>query len=413
VTDRLPLQTLVDQVLATRVQQQYAETTVTAYRRFYQRLVRYAEAQGAPPYTDTLGDQFLTTLGIAPAADAGSGTLPPWTPSHRYLAVLSDYQRHGTLVRRRAVRPSAGLPEPYQALWAAFGADCDHRGYAPKAGRTRQSRIRFFLGYCAAQGLTVDALTPEHLSRYTATLLAYHPKTVAVMLSTLRLFLRFCHRAGYHPQDLSAAVPRMRVDRYTRVPRAWPADAVARILGVVDRANPTGKRDDAMLLLAARLGLRIGDIATLTLAALHWETKTMTWTQQKTGRSMTYPLLDDVGWALIDYLQHGRPPTPSPVVFVRHRAPFEPFGPASNLHALVMRYARRAGIPIPTGPHGFHALRHRLASTLLDHDTPLPVIAAILGHASTQSTQAYLQIDEARLAQCPLNPEEVWADDPA
>lgn len=124
---------------------------------------------------------------------------------------------------------------------------------------------------------------------------------------------------------------------------------------------------------------------------------------------MTYPLLDDIGWALIDYLQHGRPQTASPFVFVRHGAPFEQFGKHANLHHIITTYTRRAGIPVPRGPHGMHSLRHTLASALLEQHTPLPVIADILGHLSTQSTQVYLHVDLGALRRCALDPEEVFA----
>ena len=125
--------------------------------------------------------------------------------------------------------------------------------------------------------------------------------------------------------------------------------------------------------------MRVGDITALPLSALHWNTRTIAGVQQKTGRAVQQPIWEDVGWAIMDYLKHGRPPTASPVLFVRHQAPFEPFQRSTNLHNLITKYTRRAGIAGPTGRHGMHALRHTLARTLLEHETPLPVIADILG----------------------------------
>lgn len=156
-------------------------------------------------------------------------------------------------------------------------------------------RIRMFLAFLAAEYVTPDTLTARHVSRYVATLMNYQPKTVLAILTSLRTFLRFLHDAGFHAQDLSSSVPRVRSGLYERLPSIWPADAVQRLLSAVDRCNPTGKRDYAILLLAARLGMRVGDIKALTLSALHWEAKTIAWVQQKTGRAIKYPLLDDVG----------------------------------------------------------------------------------------------------------------------
>lgn len=182
-----------------------------------------------------------------------------------------------------------------------------------------------------------------------------------------------------------------------------------RVLAAVDRGNPTGQRDYAILLLAARLGMRVGDIQALPLTALHGDTQTIEWVQQKTGRPMCLPLRADIGWALIDSLQHGRPATPVPEIFVRHRAPFEAFGLHAHRHTLVAKYTRRAEMPVPRGSHGLHALRHGLASTLREAETPLPVIAEILGHVSTHSTQVYLPVDDEALRRGALDPEEVFA----
>lgn len=410
MTEMAPVDRLVAQVLAELERRRYASRTQSLYRQFYQRFLRYAAARGIREYSVEVGRQFFEVTYQCRYADLTPPIPARLAPPLRYLASLADFQLHGTLLRRHSTKAPDGLPEPLNTVLTAFGAACDRRGYSPRAARTRQARLRFFLAYLTTHSVALEEITPDVLSRYTASLVAYHPKTVSVMLSHVRTFLRYLHQTGRHAHDLSGAVPRMRAHRYERLPGIWPQDAVPRLLAAVDRGSPTGKRDYAMLLLAARLGMRVGDITALTLSALHWDTQTIACIQRKTGRAITLPLLDDVGWAIIDYLQHGRPATASPALFVRHRAPFEAFVPATNLHRLLMTYVRRAGVAVPAGAHGLHALRHLLASTLLEHATPLPVIAEILGHASAQSTRVYLQLDWAGLQRCALDPEEVCAD---
>jgi len=326
----------------------------------------------------------------------------------RYLESLSDVQLHGTVLRRRSRNQPYQVPSTFRAAYDAFIIECGRRGYSKTAERGRRDRERLFLRYVEAHEVTLDTLTAHHISSFVATLMDYHPKTVLAILTNLRTFLRFLHQAGFHVEDLSPTVPRIRSGHYERLPKVWPADSVQRLLDTVDRANPIGKRDYAILLLAARLGMRAGDIKTLHLSAIHWDAKTISWVQQKTGRPIEYPLLDDVGWAIIDYLKHGRPQTASPQLFVRHLAPFEAFARYGNLTRIITKYTRQAGITPPAGGRGLHALRHSLASTLLEHDTPLPIIAEILGHLSTQSTQVYLAVDRNGLARCALNPEEVF-----
>jgi site-specific recombinase XerD len=150
----------------------------------------------------------------------------------------------------------------------------------------------------------------------------------------------------------------------------------------------------------------------LKLNDLNWNTKTIEVHQSKTGGHISYPILNDIGWALIDYLKNGRPNTESPFIFTRLVAPYEAFGENANLHNIISKYTRLAGIKIPRGArHGMHSLRHTLASTLLEQGTPLPVISAILGHLNSKSTNIYLQRGISGLKQCALDPEEVFRNE--
>lgn len=407
--NRPALDDLVANVLAELERRQYSANVRTGYRRFYQRVLAYAHAHGIREYSEDFARQFFENTFHVTMREIPQPVPPKFRPALRYLRCLGDYQLHGTLVRRQVKKAPYEPPDTFRAALEAFARECDRRGYSSQAARTRWNRLRAFVDYLATQGVAPEGISAQHLSNYTATLIGYHPKTVAAMLTHVRTFLRFLHQAGYHAHDLSGAVPRLRSGHYERIPSVWPADSVRRLLGAIDRGSPTGKRDYAILLLAARLGMRVADIKALTLSALQWDTKTIVLVQQKNRRAVTYPLLDDMGWALIDYLQHGRPPTSSPYVFVRHNAPFEPFGQHVNLHHIITTYTRRAGIPVPRGAHGMHSLRHTLASALLEQHTPLPVIADILGHLSTQSTQVYLHVDLEALRRCALDPEEVFA----
>lgn len=408
MSEALPIQEVVGRVLAELQRLHYTDNTLSSYRTFYNRVLRYAESQGVHAYSEAFGREFFAAT-YGHAWPELSQSIPrKYRPPVRYLESLSDMQLHGTVLRRRPRNKPFEAPADFREILNAFAHECRRRGYSPGGERTRQDRVRLFVAYLGAQAVTSNTLTARHISQYVATLMNYHPKTVLAILTNLRTFLRFLHDAGFHPEDLSSAVPRVRAGRYERLPSVWAPDAVQRLLTVIDRGNPTGKRDYAILLLAARLGMRVGDIKALTLSAIRWDRKSIQWVQQKTGQPIEYPLLDDVGWALIDYLKNGRPPTTSPAIFVRHRAPFEPFGPYANLHNRITKYTQAAGLTPPPGHHGLHALRHSLASTLLERDTPLPIIAEILGHLSTQSTQVYLSVDQSGLARCALNPEAVF-----
>ena len=171
----------------------------------------------------------------------------------------------------------------------------------------------------------------------------------------------------------------------------WDPADVAKLLEAVDRANPCGKRDYAIILLVTRLGLRSIDVKRLELCDFDWPRNRLSVVQAKTGHTVWLPLLKDVGWAVIDYLRSGRPSSDCPQVFLRHTAPIGPFSDQDHLHQVLVKHARAAHVPLrEERRHGMHSLRHTLATRLMEDGTPIEQIADILGHQSVESTGVYL-----------------------
>lgn len=229
------------------------------------------------------------------------------------------------------------------------------------------------------------------------------------MRSCLADFLTFLAAVGRTPASLADRLPPHRHVRHESVPDLWTADEIFRVLAVIDRRSAIGKRDYAMILATARLGLRISDLRHLELGDLDWRAKKITIVQHKTGWPLSLPLLDDVGWAIIDYVRGGRPETDCPKVFVKHRHPFGTFGNASSVASRLSGHAARAGIVFPPGQVcGMHSLRGALAVAMIGNGTPIPVVSAVLGHASSDTTQAYyLRFDVERLRCCALDVEDI------
>jgi len=186
------------------------------------------------------------------------------------------------------------------------------------------------------------------------------------------------------------------------LPTTYTKEEVEKLLKSVDRANPKGKRDFAMILLAARLGLRASDICRMKFENINWKQNMIRIKQTKTARTVELPLLTEVGNAIIDYLKYGRPESALPYIFL---CMGQPYGKLKEptLHSIVTFYLKRAKIDnLDKKKHGPHALRHSLACSLLEQKTPLPVISEVLGHSNTESTKTYLRIDLNSLRQCSL-----------
>jgi integrase len=223
----------------------------------------------------------------------------------------------------------------------------------------------------------------------------------------MRSFLRFLTMRGTLQQDLSAELPKIRVPRDAKIPSVWEQELVVRLLEAVDRSSAKGKRDYAILLLACRLGMRVGDIRTLKLEQIRWDDSIIEVTQSKTGAALRLPLTNEVGEALIDYLKSGRPQTAHREVFLKANPPFDPFK-GNNLHHIVTYWRLLGGIRFRTAQkRGIHSLRHTLATRLLEKGTPLTTIAEILGHTSLESTRIYAKANVEALRSVALDPEEM------
>lgn len=170
-----------------------------------------------------------------------------------------------------------------------------------------------------------------------------------------------------------------------------------------------GKRDYAMILLATRLGLRSSDIRFLEFSNIDWDNNLIIFEQYKTKDKLELPLSVDVGEAIIDYIRNGRAKSDSKCIFLRCNAPYVPMTETA-LNCIVTKYFRKANVDYSKKKHGPHSLRHSLATNLLNNGIPLPIIAEILGHQSSQTTMHYLHISTPTLLRCALDVPSVHVD---
>jgi integrase/recombinase XerD len=217
-----------------------------------------------------------------------------------------------------------------------------------------------------------------------------HPKRAKVMTTALRSFLQYVRYRGDVNVDLAAAVPT--VANWTRasIPRFLSPDQVELVLAHCNRHTAIGRRDYAILLLLARLGLRAGEVAALTLDDIDWEAGHLT-VRGKGGQWTQMPLPVDVGEAIAAYLKDGRPPLTSRRLFLRGRAPAGGFRTQMGVGSVVKHALARAGID---SPHkGAHLFRHSLATRMLGQGASLAEIGELLRHQSPQTTAIYAKVD--------------------
>lgn len=408
------LHPLVESVLDELVRLRYSEHTVTAYRRMCANLERYAGSRGTATFderlaVDFINDKFGTSIeGLYQAPPEGVHM----KNYLRCMRVLLEWELCGCVCKRMPgdLRLTE-LPRGLQSLLDSFNESCRNRGLSESTVYSRNNRVKRFLLFLAdAGGTDAGCITDSSAHDYALANASLNPKSVATMLTSIRCFYRHLFLEGLVGSDLVPTVPRPRRHHAPELPATWSAGDVDALLASIDRGNPVGKRDYAMLLMVARLGLRASDIKALRVTDLDWDARSISIAQHKTGVPLELPLLDDVGWAVIDYLRDGRPAGATcPELFVRHNAPFEPFGSTSNLTYILSNRARAAGVKAPRDRRTLHSLRHALAKRLLEQSVPIDDISRILGHVNKRTTSIYLRMDVDQLMGCPLDPEGVGA----
>jgi site-specific recombinase XerD len=217
------------------------------------------------------------------------------------------------------------------------------------------------------------------------------PATARNMCWALRAFLRYLRWQGWTSVDLAGSVPTVRQWRHATLPTYMSPEQVQQALDGCDRRTATGRRDFAILMLLARLGLRANEVATLTFDAIDWRSGELLVNGK--GRQQTrMPLLPDVGAAIASYLQDGRPRSDSRRVFLRKDAPHVGFASSSSVFMVVNTALRRAGIQ-GFAHMGGHLFRHSLATELLQSGASLSEIGQVLRHRDQDTTRLYAKVD--------------------
>jgi site-specific recombinase XerD len=217
-------------------------------------------------------------------------------------------------------------------------------------------------------------------------------KRALLMTTALRSFLRFAHYRGEITLDLAACVPSVASWSLSTLPRSLPPAQVEQVLANVrQRSTAVGRRDHAILLLLARLGLRGGEVGNLVLEDIDWENSRIA-ICGKGDRVAHLPMPADVGKAIAAYLQNGRPRVLGDRrLFLRVRAPLTGFKGQGSVGSVVKHALQRAKIDSPR--KGSHQFRHTLASTMLQKGSSLSEIGEVLRHRSPDTTAIYAKVD--------------------
>jgi site-specific recombinase XerD len=304
----------------------------------------------------------------------------------RWLSVLRDT---GTIT------PAARQPAtPQDQIFEDF---CDYlqreRGLAPRSIISHLPAIRRFLSeVCPAGAGDLCKISQEDVIRYIERHAQdWSPRTGKAMCWSLRAFLRYLHHRGLNPRALADCVPSMRRWKLATLPTYLSAAQVQKALDGCDRKTVMGRRDYAILLLLAKLGLRADEVATLTLDDIDWRASEML-VRAKGRQRARMPIPPDVGAAIVAYLRNGRPKSSCRRLFVRTLAPRVGFASGCAITMIARTALDRVGIE-GCAHRGAHIFRHSLATELLRSGATLSEIGQLLRHESHDTTRIYAKVD--------------------
>jgi len=387
--------------------------------RLYRRLRSGPHGQLVEHYAAPLVEQRLVRLGTWRCLNVVGGLLT-WIAGSRYKLADLDEQVVERYLRHRGSRQSIQpgdraalkrwlsvlredgaiaplvLPRltPHERIFKEFDAYLrSERGLAPKSILRHLPIIRGFLyEVCCGGAGDLRKIRQEDVIRY----IERHaqdgsPKTGKAMCWSLRAFLRYLHHRGLNARPLANCVPSMRRWKLATLPTYLSAAQVRKALDGCDRETVMGRRDYAILLLLAKLGLRADEVATLTLDDIDWRASEIL-VRAKGRQRARMPIPPDVGAAIVAYLRNGRPKSSCRRLFVRTLAPHVGFASGCAITMIAKVALDRVGIE-GCAHRGAHIFRHSLATELLRSGATLSEIGQLLRHESHDTTRIYAKVD--------------------
>ena len=288
--------------------------------------------------------------------------------------------------------------EPFRMLLNEFCVSAEH-AMAETSLNVARSAIRRFLFEMEDHGFsTLADFSQINVNGCSTTFATHYASGLGSAIACVRLFLRFLYERGLTTIDLSLSLPELATTR-KMFHEGFSEVELEHLLDQPDRTTPIGKRDYAMMVLAAQSGLRACDVVRLEFNSIDWRVREIHLVQHKTGAPLSLPLEPESGNAIADYILNGRPNSVFSNIFLCHTGVIRPLD-ARSASGIVSKYMKQAGVPAKR--RAFHALRRTFGTRLLQKEISFELIQQLLGHSNMDSMKPYLSVDEQGLKMCAL-----------
>lgn len=377
------------------------DSTLKSYdTRAFRPIIKYYELQGICDFQESL----MNKLEILYQNQFKRKLISRMTLNFRIRGVRIISEIYATGVYEWKVyshKETFILPNSLELLVNVFVSKLD---LSKKRRQNIESIIRRFIRFIKEQEVSaLSSITPDMVRAFMLHISSDRPKSMDDVIDALRKFFQYLNEQINFdsPFWTLLAAPR---SRNRKVKPCMNADEFCQLLKKIDRTSNKGKRDFAILAIAATTGLRAGDIANLKLSDIIWKQKELCFTQGKTQKLLILPLKKNVMDALADYILHGRPKSGFSHIFLRSQAPYSPLFDGVSVSCIFRKYLSEAGIThqINDGKT-MHGIRRMIGTQMIISGTPVNTVAQVLGHSNLKAMKQYISMDLERLRNCSLD----------
>ncbi len=324
----------------------------------------------------------------------------------RSKRILDDFDSYKQFMVKRSL-PNA-LYSNYPSNWNLILDNYlnylkDVRQNSDKSIKVKKDYLIHLLSYFYQNGLTnIKDFTKDDITKFINHIVEKGNVSKRRNFYILRDFLTYLFIENVLLEDLSIYVPKVKKNEKKKLPTYLKQDNIEKLLESIPKTRKVDIRNYAIILIAARLGLRISDILNIKLKDIDWKNYKLNVIQPKTNNLNVLPLSKEVGWSIINYIKEARPKCKCEYLFVKMKYPFEKMEQFTEFN----KYFDKCDFIVEDTKKGIHNLRHSLATNMLDNDIPISIISSTIGDTITTTTRTYLKVDVKALSKCTLEVDE-------
>ena len=378
--------------------------TVDRYKALLGQICKYCESNDIVLFSHSEAQSFISSQ--TKRCTNGQIGERQLRNLRRSATLLADCMEGKRLIWKSAVFPAKTLCEGFATTLSEYNT---YLMPLLAAGTIQcvMSMTRQFLFFLESSGLSGFAqLTANDVNLFMQSISEKRKNSMSDLAWALRKFLAFLNETGQSAVDADRYLMRPAPNKKKVLP-CFTAQEIDAILSAVDTATALGKRDYAIMMLAAETGLRMADILGMVLNSIDWHRFEITIVQSKTGEPIHLPLMADVGNAIADYILNVRPKSDSLHIFLRTVAPYVRLGSFGNGKNIIGRYLSKAEVPHEAWDgKTFHAFRRTHGTRLVEAEVPLPDAAQMLGQRDIDSPKRYISYNDEKMRACCLDISE-------